>query len=129
MLPSDLKNGPEIAALLFALTQDEGESVEIISPNTQFGGTMAEIIFRGFNIGESPEDFSEVLQKFSGENVVECLRKALADMTIRKGETWSIQMRLRISEILRGPNCEYYPKPDWKAVFVGESRLPEGKSP
>jgi hypothetical protein len=67
MFQSDVANAVELAQLLFDLTQDEGDSVEICHPNPDFiGANSAICVVRQFG---SPV-------WYEGESVVDCLRKA-----------------------------------------------------
>ncbi len=70
----DVENSSDVARLLFELTQEEGDSVEICHANPDFGGPAATIyVTAGF--GETAQ--------FFGESVLDCLQQAKAR---RRGE-------------------------------------------
>ena len=74
MQKSDVDNASDVARLLFELTQEEGDSVEICYANPDFGGPASRIyVTTGF--GQPDEYF--------GESVLDCLRQARAR---RRGE-------------------------------------------
>lgn len=71
MLPSDIKQAQEVVDLLFALTHREGCSVQIISPNAEFDGPAACILVE-------LEPWSDAQTRFTGDSVLDCLRKAFS---------------------------------------------------
>ena len=70
MLKTDLEHAIEICQLIFDLTQDEGDEVQICHPNADFGGPNASIFV--------VKEFGDPKQYF-GECVLDCLRQAKAE--------------------------------------------------
>ncbi len=67
MLPSDLEHAQEIVQLIYDMTQDEGNEIQIIHPNPDFGGPESTIFF--------VRRFGDPIQ-FVGSSVLDCLRQA-----------------------------------------------------
>lgn len=69
MLKSDLMHAKAITTMIFTLTQDEGDSVEICHPNPEFGGPNSTIVVI--------KEFAPPIQYY-GDGIYDCLQKAIA---------------------------------------------------
>jgi hypothetical protein len=70
MLKSDLDNAVDVCRLIFELTQNEGDEVQVCHPNADFGGPESTIFV--------VREFGDPKQ-YVGSNVLDCLRQARAE--------------------------------------------------
>lgn len=79
MLQSDRDNSGELAALLFELTQEEGNAVEIFHPNMDVEGPNSMIRMTVDWAVDTPITYT-------GDSVIHCLKQAKIENDKRKAE-------------------------------------------